>query len=32
VRAAAHELEDLIGGVEIEDILDRVFSHFCIGK
>jgi tRNA modification GTPase len=32
VRSAAHELEDLIGGVDIEDILDRVFSNFCIGK
>jgi tRNA modification GTPase len=25
-------LESLTGRVDVEDILDRVFSQFCIGK
>lgn len=32
LRAAVHALEELIGAVEIEDVLDRVFSSFCVGK
>jgi tRNA modification GTPase len=32
LRTAVHALEELIGSVEIEDILDRVFSSFCVGK
>ena len=32
LRAAVSELEELIGAVEIEDVLDRVFSSFCVGK
>lgn len=32
LRTAIVALEDLIGAVEIDDILDRVFSTFCIGK
>jgi tRNA modification GTPase len=32
LRTAAHALEELIGAVEIEDVLDRVFSSFCVGK
>jgi tRNA modification GTPase len=32
VRAAISHLEELIGVVGIEDILDRVFSSFCVGK
>ena len=32
VRTAVHALEELIGAVEIEDVLDRVFSSFCVGK
>jgi tRNA modification GTPase len=32
LRAATHALESLIGVVETEDILDRVFGSFCIGK
>ena len=32
LRAAAGALEDLIGIVDVEDVLDRVFGDFCIGK
>lgn len=30
--AATFVLKELIGVVEIDDVLDRVFSTFCIGK
>jgi len=32
LRSATVALEDLIGVVGVEDILDRVFSNFCVGK
>jgi tRNA modification GTPase len=32
LRTAVSALEELIGSVEIEDVLDRVFSSFCVGK
>jgi tRNA modification GTPase len=32
LRAAAGALEDLIGAVSVDDLLDRVFGDFCIGK
>ena len=32
VRQAGRELESLIGYVDTEDVLDRIFSGFCIGK
>jgi tRNA modification GTPase len=32
LRAATHALEALIGAVDVEDVLDRVFSSFCVGK
>jgi tRNA modification GTPase len=32
LRAAAGALEDLIGLVTPDDVLDRVFSTFCVGK
>ena len=32
LRAAVTALESLIGAVDVEDILDRVFRTFCIGK
>jgi tRNA modification GTPase len=32
IRAAAHSLEELIGAVDVEDVLARVFSTFCVGK
>ena len=32
LRSAALALESLIGAVSTEDVLDRVFSSFCVGK
>lgn len=32
LRTAASALEDLIGRVDVEDILDELFSRFCVGK
>ena len=32
LRTAVLSLEELIGTVEIEDVFDRVFSSFCVGK
>ncbi len=32
VRVAIRDLERLIGRVDVEDVLDRIFSSFCIGK
>lgn len=32
LRGAVHSLEELIGSVDVEDVLDRVFSSFCVGK
>lgn len=32
LRAAVHSLEELIGAVDVEDVLERVFSSFCVGK
>ncbi len=32
LREASRALEELIGSVDVEDILDRVFSSFCVGK
>lgn len=32
VRRAVRSLEELIGRVGVDDIYDRVFSRFCIGK
>jgi tRNA modification GTPase len=32
LQAAAVALEDVIGAVTTEDVLDRVFGQFCIGK
>lgn len=32
LRSAATALESLIGAVSTEDVLDRVFSSFCVGK
>jgi len=32
LRAAAMALESLIGAIDVEDVLDRVFSTFCVGK
>jgi tRNA modification GTPase len=32
LRAAAGALEDLVGAVTVDDVLDRVFGQFCVGK
>ena len=32
LRTAIHALEELIGAVDVDDVLDRVFSSFCVGK
>lgn len=32
VRRAARELELVVGAVDVEQVLDDVFSRFCIGK
>lgn len=32
LRAAIHALDDLTGAIDVEDVLDRVFRAFCIGK
>jgi tRNA modification GTPase len=32
LRAAADRLGRLLGRVDVEDILDKIFRDFCIGK
>ena len=32
VREAADALDELLGAVDIEEVLDRVFGSFCVGK
>jgi tRNA modification GTPase len=32
VRAAVGALDDLIGAVDVEEVLGRVFATFCVGK
>ena len=32
LRAAIEALEEIIGVVSVEDVLERVFSEFCVGK
>src|SRR5882757_4036028 len=32
MRSAAHSLGRLLGRVDVEDILDKIFREFCIGK
>lgn len=32
LRAAIHALDELTGGIDIEDVLERVFRTFCVGK
>jgi tRNA modification GTPase len=32
LRAAVHELDELVGKIETDEILARVFSTFCVGK
>jgi tRNA modification GTPase len=32
LRSAVHALEGLIGAVDVEDVMERVFATFCVGK
>ncbi len=32
IRAAATALEDIIGAIDVDDVLARVFGEFCVGK
>jgi tRNA modification GTPase len=32
VRSALDELGRVVGAVYTDDVLDRIFSRFCIGK
>ncbi len=32
VRSAVSAMDELIGSVDVEDVLDRVFRSFCVGK
>ena len=32
LRMAAHSLGQLLGRVDVEDILDVIFREFCVGK
>jgi tRNA modification GTPase len=32
IRRAAHAIGRIIGRVDVEDVLDQIFSRFCIGK
>jgi tRNA modification GTPase len=32
LRRAATELGRITGAVDVEDVLDRLFADFCIGK
>jgi tRNA modification GTPase len=32
IRRACFFLESLIGRVGVDDVLERIFSQFCIGK
>jgi tRNA modification GTPase len=32
IHTALHEIGKVVGAVSTDDILDRVFSSFCIGK
>ncbi len=32
VRQATHKLDSMVGKIGVEDVLDEVFSNFCLGK
>jgi tRNA modification GTPase len=32
IRLAVHEIGRLTGHVEVENLLDKIFREFCIGK
>jgi tRNA modification GTPase len=32
LREASTALDELVGSVDVEEILDRLFGSFCVGK
>jgi tRNA modification GTPase len=32
VREATLALDELVGAVDVEEVLERVFAGFCVGK
>ena len=32
LRAAAHVLDELVGAISVDDVLDKLFRDFCVGK
>ena len=32
LRAAAHVLDELVGAIGVDDVLDKLFRDFCVGK
>jgi tRNA modification GTPase len=32
LRAAARELDELVGSIGVDDVLDKLFRDFCVGK
>ncbi|HEV8538034.1 MAG TPA: hypothetical protein VGR15_03830 [Bacteroidota bacterium] len=32
LRSACNSLGEIVGKISSEDILNNIFSHFCIGK
>jgi len=32
LRSAVHVLDELVGSVSVDDVLDRLFREFCVGK
>lgn len=32
LRAAGHMLEDVVGAIDVEEVFDRLFGTFCVGK
>jgi tRNA modification GTPase len=32
LRETLHQLGEMVGAVYTDDLLDRIFSRFCIGK
>lgn len=32
LRAAVHALDELLGGIDVDEVLERVFRNFCVGK
>ena len=32
IRAAIHALDELVGGIDVDEVMGRVFRTFCVGK